>query len=200
MLTLDLKLASVSNDPHRIRLAAPVLNAPIMLADWRLVPDEGQRLIYRGGSLTPSGPGTDNSGFAQFVRFFAVPNLGQSRSTLFPGLLLFALSLISLRWASGAESKLNTRHVAGILVSAGAFLLASVFLYSFADQLSRLRVDVPRELAFLAPVQQPGSTLRLEALNLDEKTSIFQSVASVWPVVFALPLWLYAWVRRKPYL
>ena len=54
VLTLDLKLAS-TNDAKRVAVAVPVVHAPVMLTEWKLVPDAGQRLVYRHGSLTPAG-------------------------------------------------------------------------------------------------------------------------------------------------
>ena len=39
-----------------------------MLAEWRLVPDEGQRLVYRSGTLAPAGGTADVSGFAQVAQ------------------------------------------------------------------------------------------------------------------------------------
>ena len=47
VLSLELKLATQSKDRERIRVAAPVVNAPVMLAEWKLEPDAGQRLAYR---------------------------------------------------------------------------------------------------------------------------------------------------------
>ena len=48
VLTVDLKLASSSPDATHLKIAAPtVLGAPVMLAEWEMVPDSGRRLIYR---------------------------------------------------------------------------------------------------------------------------------------------------------
>src|SRR5882672_5413409 len=52
VLVLDLQLAARSKDPKRVSVGAPIVNAPVMLAEWRLEPDTGQRLVYRRGSLT----------------------------------------------------------------------------------------------------------------------------------------------------
>ena len=41
-----------------------------MLAEWKLEPDTGQRLVYRHGSLTPAGGMPDVSGFAELARMF----------------------------------------------------------------------------------------------------------------------------------
>ncbi len=69
VLTLDLKLAG-TNDPKLLTVAAPIVNAPVMLAEWKLEPDTGQRLVYRRGSLTPAGGIPDISGFAALARMF----------------------------------------------------------------------------------------------------------------------------------
>ena len=56
--------------PSRLTVAAPIVNAPVMLAEWKLEPDTGQRLVYRHGSLTPVGGMPDVSGFAELARMF----------------------------------------------------------------------------------------------------------------------------------
>jgi hypothetical protein len=71
VLELDLKLAAPSGDPARVVLEAPVCDAPVMLAEWQLEPDTGQRLIYQNGSVMPAGGVPDVSGFAQLARLFA---------------------------------------------------------------------------------------------------------------------------------
>ena len=48
----------------------PMVNAPVMLAEWKLAPDTAQRLVYRKGSLTPADGVPDVSGFAGLVRTF----------------------------------------------------------------------------------------------------------------------------------
>src|SRR5581483_4920678 len=65
VLTVDFKLASVAADPRHVAVMAPMVDAPLMLAEWRLAPDVGQRLVYRRGSLKPIGVSGDGSGFAQ---------------------------------------------------------------------------------------------------------------------------------------
>src|SRR6266404_410887 len=44
VLTLDLKLAAKSASPRRVRIEAPKVHAPVMLAEWKLEPDTNQRL------------------------------------------------------------------------------------------------------------------------------------------------------------
>jgi hypothetical protein len=68
VLTLALKLAATSSVPTLVTIAAPVVAAPVMLAEWKLQPDEGQRLEFHSGTLSPVGGITDNSGFAQIAQ------------------------------------------------------------------------------------------------------------------------------------
>jgi hypothetical protein len=194
VLTLDLKLASVSTDPSKVHAVVPILEAPVMLAEWKLIPDTGRRLAYLSGSLTPAGTTMDDSGFAQLVRFFATVNKAQLATTLLPGVALIVLGLIGLHWASVAASKFNSRHIGGLLFAACAFLIAGILLGGFADEVGRARIDLPRELSFLAPVQQAGSSLELNVFNLDERVSLFGVMRPLWPIVFVLPIWLFAWV------
>ena len=65
VLTIDLNLAERSADPKLVSLTTPFVAAPVMLAEWKLQPDDGQRLIYRSGTLSPAGVAADVSGFAE---------------------------------------------------------------------------------------------------------------------------------------
>ena len=47
VIELDLKIASQSSDAEQVRLQAPVTDAPVMLAQWKLEPDTGQKLVYQ---------------------------------------------------------------------------------------------------------------------------------------------------------
>jgi len=65
---LDLKLAATSSVPRSVTVAAPIVAAPVLLTEWKLLPDTGQRLVFRDGSLTPVGGPGDVSGFAGLLR------------------------------------------------------------------------------------------------------------------------------------
>jgi hypothetical protein len=197
VLTLDLKLAAVSKDPGRVHVAAPIVNAPVMLAEWKLTPDAGQRLVYGAGSLTPSGGEADASGFAQLVRAANESEAGQSQLTLCAMLALAALALVSWYWAGGAAAKLNPRHLAGLLVGVSAMIVALVLLGGLASQFKHQQGDSVRDLAFLAPVQQAGSALSLEILNVEDKTSPLPMFRSAWPALLSLLVWAVAWNVRN---
>src|ERR1043166_676310 len=79
VLTLDLKLAARSSSATRVSIAAPIVAAPVMLAEWKLEPDTNQRLLYRSGSLTPVGGVPDVSGFAGLARMFTGEDAGRAK-------------------------------------------------------------------------------------------------------------------------
>ncbi len=81
-LQLDLKLASHAADSGRIHLQAPLVEAPVMLAQWKLEPDTGRRLVFMGGSVIPETGVEDASGFAQLARLLAGKSWRQSQ--IFP--------------------------------------------------------------------------------------------------------------------
>src|SRR5204863_9290863 len=80
--TVDLKLASRSKTPENVSAVAPIIFAPVLLAEWKLEPDTAQRLAYRHGSLTPAGGVPDISGFAGLARMFKGTMAGEATMQL----------------------------------------------------------------------------------------------------------------------
>ncbi|HEX5221764.1 MAG TPA: hypothetical protein VFZ59_19520 [Verrucomicrobiae bacterium] len=193
VLKLDLKLAAKSSGASRVSVATPVVDAPVMLAEWKLEPDAGQRLVYERGSLTPVGGVLDISGFAQLAKMFK----GGRAATLFViALALVVLGLAVWRWTARESAyKFCVRHVVGstlgLVIMAGAFLL---FL-QLAGIANEHRAYAPGNVTLLAPVQQAGSALTIEVLNTTEKDWVRGLLASAWPAVLALAIWIYGWMR-----
>ena len=133
VLELDLKMASPSSDPQHVRVEAPVADAPVMLAEWRLAPDIGQRLIYQNGSVMPAVAVPDVSGFAQLARLLEGKNWAQSIA------------------------------------------------------------HAPTDITLLAPVQQAGSKLRLDVLNVADKTTAWAALGWIWPGVLGLVVGSFGW-------
>lgn len=190
---LDLKLASKSANAARVMAAAPIVAAPVMLAEWRLEPDTGRRLTYRRGSLAPGNGVPDISGFAGLARRLhddsAVFNL------LF-ALVLTAGAVAAWRWASreGAH-RFGVRHAGGTVVGCLALVLSVVAWLQFAERLGGSS-ELPRGIHFLAPVQQAGSALTVEVGNNPESHGVGFSVLVAWPAVLALGVWVWAWLRE----
>jgi hypothetical protein len=194
VLTLDLQLATRSNDPKRVSVSAPVLNAPVLLAEWKLQPDTGQRLSYRGGQLTPLGGVLDVSGFAGLVRTFTGDDAGPAWGYLLGGLLLLACALVFWSWSTQkGVFRFSERHIGGSVLGAVALFLACIAFHNLAYTVSRQMIEVPRELAFLAPIQQSGGSLTIEVSNLPDKVSVAAVLSSAWPALLALMAWLYGW-------
>jgi hypothetical protein len=90
VLELDLKMAAAASDPRHVRVEAPVTDPPVMLAEWKLEPDTGQRLIYQDGSIMPAVGITDVSGFAQLARLLSHKGWEQSMAHLPAAITLLA--------------------------------------------------------------------------------------------------------------
>jgi hypothetical protein len=198
VLTLDLKLASRSTDPTRVRVAAPILGSPVMLVDWKLEPDAGQRLDYRSGSLTPTGGTPDSSGFAQLARAFRGGRSGEAALSLVAALVLAAAAVVLWRRVSGKEVyRTSPRYLLGSLLGVAALLLAGLLFADLLRLVQDHRAFASRELSFVAPVQQAGSALNVDVSNLSEKPAWFGFVRYLWPVAIALAVWFYAWVSES---
>ena len=180
-------------------VATPVVGAPVMLAEWKLEPDTAQRLVYRTGSITPVGGVADVSGFAQIARTFGGSDPGQAVASA--GIALALLLLAFAVWRGALQDrvfKFTMRYWSALIVGGMALTLAGVAFFSLADIVSHEAASLPRDLTFLAPVQHAGNSLSVEVDNLDEKSSAFNWVGSVWPVLLALAAFGYAWRARRP--
>jgi hypothetical protein len=197
VLEVQLKLAQ-TNDATRVTVAAPIVAAPVMLAEWKLEPDTGRRLIYRSGSLTPVGGVADISGFAGWARIFSSQEAGQAWTLICAAFLLLGAALVVWRWATrGDVWKYSARHLGGMMVGIMALTLAGITLSHLAELTVAENSSVPRDVSFLAPVQQAASPLTVELFNVADEASILGFIGYGWPALLALVSWTYAWRGEK---
>lgn len=188
-LKVGLKLASKAGDARRVNVAVPIVNAPVMLAEWRLEPDAGQRLAYVKGELTPINGLPDVSGFAQLARI-----LEQQRTRFclaVAAVLGFAIfALVLWRWAGGETAvRFSPRHLGGGVLGLAAACIAGVAFAVLFELAAQQRGELPREVAFLAPVQQANSALTVEVANLPERTPALGILPPLLLAGLALVLW-----------
>jgi hypothetical protein len=201
IMTLDLKLASRSNDSGRVNVAAPVVAAPVMLAEWKLEPDTKQRLTYHQGSLTPVGGIPDVTGFAMLGRLFAGDQSRAATKMVLATIILLAAALVIWRWAAQpGVVRFGHRHLLGGLAGLAAVVMAGAALAQLASLLQEQRMDLPRDLSFLIPVQQAGTSLNVEVLNAPDKLTFLTVLGFAWPALLALVAWAYGWVTERPTL
>jgi hypothetical protein len=192
--TLELKLASRSKTPSRVTALAPIVTAPVLLAEWRVEPDTGQRLVYRSGSLAPTGGVADASGFAGLARMFS---RGGTTVELVLALGLLAFAVWAWRWAAHKTHRFSVRHLGGTLVGVGAAALAGMMFAMLCEQAARQQQIMPRGLTFLAPVQQSGSALAVEVSNVADELTFWRAAAQAWPAVLTLLVWGWAFLRAE---
>ncbi|MEA3213296.1 MAG: hypothetical protein QOE70_6353 [Chthoniobacter sp.] len=200
VLAIDLKLAARAKNPKRVKVATPVVGAPVLLAEWKLEPDAAQRLVYREGSLTPVDGVPDVSGFAMLARTFGGDEAGRAVGTLAAALALLALAVAVWRGAArDGVYKFSVRHWSGMVLGCVAFVLAGLALISLAEIVNEHTAELPRDVTFLAPVQQAGNALSVEVGNLEDKISVLDWIGYAWPAFFALFAWAYGWLEDKPF-
>ena len=196
VLKLDLKLAAKSPSAERVTVTAPIVSAPVMLAEWQVKADPRQRLIYRSGSLTPVGGVMDGSGFAQLTRVFSRNEQGRPMNLLVAALALVGLALVVWRWTlREGVYKFSARHVSGLALGLGACVLAAIAVAQLAEVADQHRSQAPVDVTFLAPVQQANSALTVEVSNIPEDTSSQGFFGYAWPGLVALLVWIFGWSR-----
>jgi hypothetical protein len=198
LLRVELKLASRSPNPERVAVAAPRIRAPLMLAEWKLLPDEGQRLVFRKGTLAPAGGVADASGFVGLVAAFSGPMAFGTWTLLGAAVLLIGLGVIVWRWTGGeGVFKFSARHLCGTVVGGASVALGLMALAVLAEQTMRHGQVAPADVTFLAPVQQAGSELSVEVTNLEAGAAAGSLLGHGWPVVLAVFVWGYGWINRR---
>ncbi len=192
--TLDLKLASRSPRADRVQAVAPAVGAPVLLAEWKVLPDTGRRLVYRGGSLAPVRGIADHSGFATFSGLAPIHAIG----ALAAAILMALLANVALRWAGGAaDGESGVRRKGGLALAFLAVVASVAVLVSLWEPTRQPEVHDAGDLAFLAPVQQPDGALSLDLGNLPLGDSFGSFMAAAWPALPGLALWVYAATRRR---
>jgi len=182
VLRLDLKLASKSANAERVKVTAPSVNAPVMLAEWKLEPDAGQRLEFIQGSISPIGGIPDHSGFAQLNRMLHSGTRGGSPvlTAAATATIMLLLALGFWRWASsGGATKATARHIGGFVLGLVAFAAAGILIAELFKLAAEHRSYPATDVAFLAPVQQSASALTVEVRNVAASTAIFSPVGSI---------------------
>ncbi len=197
VLTIDLKLAARSPDAKTVSLATPTVAAPVMLAEWKLQPDEGQRLQFRSGTLTPIGGTPDVSGFAQIAQTMRSNNAVALLFSVAISLGFLFLALVLWRWADRRWRVSHSRRgtCSGSIAGLAALAIAIFSFLQISSTVETLSVNAPDTLTFLAPVQQAGSALTVEVANLPTAAARPSSISRAWPALIAVFAWFLAWIR-----
>ncbi|HSU57212.1 MAG TPA: hypothetical protein VLT36_24440, partial [Candidatus Dormibacteraeota bacterium] len=195
--TVEVKLASRSTDAKHVRVAAPIVDAPVMLAEWKVQPDTKQRLVYSTGSLTPAGGVPDASGFAALANAFIGAESGRAVQTLLTALVLFGAAVVLWRWAAQPGlTRLSPRHWLGAVLGFAAFVFGIVGLSTLGSIVQSQKPVLPSDLTFLAPIQQASRPLSLEVLNVPDKILVLDVLSHGWPVLLAIVAFLFAWITE----
>jgi hypothetical protein len=198
VLRLDLKMATHSKDPVQVVLGTPALDAPVMLSEWTIEPDNGQRLGYRSGTLLPSNNASERSGFAQLARTLIGKTGGQAAGLCTGIFGLSAAAMLFWHWgATTARHRFSRRHLAGALLAVVATALAAAVLVQLGLILGQEHRTAPRELKFLASVQLPTDTAMVTVSNTPDRISWTALLNDTWPAVLGLAVWSYGWRERR---
>ncbi len=199
VLTIALKLAATnSSGATRVSVAAPVVAAPVMLAQWKIEPDEGQRLVYLKGSLTPVGGVADVSGFAQLARLFKGDESGRAVVSLFAALVLMLLALLVWRWTiREGVHKFSAQHIFGTMIGLATVVLAAFAFANLMDGAGLEESSAPRDVTFLAPVQQAGSALTAEVANVSAAAPTAGFGVPVFLLLLALVVLVFGSARQN---
>lgn len=191
---LRVKIASRAKSASKMRVSAPVLAAPVLLTEWQIEADEGKKLVYRGGTLTPAGGVVDPSGFAGLRRMLSGSESWRTGGAIAVSLLLAILAVAACRFASAeGVGRFTLRRLFGGVIALLAGVVAVAMLLWLAFEAKSARGAELRDLHFVAPIQQSDVALAVDVGNVDAKMSVMSLLWVLWPGLAGLVLW--AWSR-----
>jgi hypothetical protein len=197
VLNVDLKLAARSPEAKRVSLTTPQVAAPVMLAEWRLEPDDGRQLQFLSGNLTPVGGAADVSGFAQIRQTVRGTNAGAFLFSTAMTLAFAFLALVLWHWAGGVGVyRFSPRQIIGALAGLLAVVIATIAFVQMRALVEPLPLTTPGALTFLAPVQQAGKALAVQVANVTAAAARPSTLGRAWPALFAVVVWLVALGRE----
>jgi hypothetical protein len=139
------------------------------------------------------------SGFGQFVRIFGGGDVSWAVACSVVALGLLFLVVVIFRIADREQTRKGRNGMPWpALVSAVMLLaLAGLALFSIGLMASEQTTELPRNLTFLAPVQQEGNALSVEVDNLEEKVTAFELLQFGWPALLGLGVLACTWRARQ---
>jgi hypothetical protein len=198
VLTVDLKLAGTNAVGNAVTVAAPMLAAPVLLSEWKLVPDDGQHLEYLQGTLQPTGETPDISGFAGLGDLFAGEDASDALSWTLVGLAFVFLALVVWVWtARSAGYKYTVRFWIGSVIGLAALVFAMSQFLQLAGSVEPQSDAVPPGLNFLAPVQPANTPLSIQVANLPVTTANLNIISIGWPALAAVVVWVWGWFQTN---
>lgn len=195
---VQVTMASRSATPRRLSVAAPVVGAPVLLADWRLEPGTGHRLVYRGGTLTPESGRVDLSGFTTLWRAWTGADRGQVRGAV--AVIALSVGVGALVWSGvlgGRGRRWSGRHLASGVIGLGACAVAVTGLVQLGGLVADHESVTTPGLHFVAPVQQGGSAWSVVVDHFAQDAFTFPILSTLVLVAAALGIWIYTAVTER---
>ncbi|MDA1277342.1 MAG: hypothetical protein O2960_25330 [Verrucomicrobia bacterium] len=197
VIPLTLHLASKSPDSRSITIAAPIVSAPVILTEWKIEPDQGQRLEYLGGTIEIATGAPDVSGFVWFSELIRGGYGTRKQVQGAAGIALFLMAALLWRWISKGETfPLNARNITGLTLGFIACGMACYALASLAAHARSHASSLPSDLSFKVPIQAADSGMSVRLENLSVEMTFGGALWHASPALVGLALWVYVWITR----
>jgi hypothetical protein len=144
---VSLRYGARGDKASRVRVVAPVLDAPVIIGEWKVTGDEGRELVPRGGTAKTVRPTLAPSGWEWLAE--------NPR----PVMLLLVLGVIG--WALGTSSEDTARGFT--LLPGLGFLLTACWAILLAKESAW---GNPGVLEYAVPVMEAGGEVVLEIANV----------------------------------
>ncbi len=158
---------SVGASASQVRLVAPRVAAPLVVGEWTLTPDEGRRLVPRGGNADLVAPVVTESGFEWIASRSVLPAFGLVGLL---GLAALALRARGVRWtpfvilAALAVVVMSAEYANNAGHHRRATLAAPVYAATLPASDEALTIEIANVPAWRAAFSWPGVAALVGAL------------------------------------
>ncbi|MBL9136126.1 MAG: tetratricopeptide repeat protein, partial [Verrucomicrobiales bacterium] len=201
VMEVVVKMASKAANAGRLTVHAPIVAAPVLLAEWRLDPADGRRLMFRGGTLAPAGENADPTGFGAVGRLLHAEHRRQAGGFL--ALMGAGMMLMVWVWSgirSGGGRRFGLRHGLAGAMGAAALVAAIAGFMGLRQMVEGTAAYAEPGLRFVAPIQQADAEWTLRLANVTRDASGMSWVSWLLALGMAGTIWVASWLTERSWL
>lgn len=199
---VKLVLASAASDASRLRVDLPRISAPVLLTEWNLTPDSGQRLDFVDGVSMPRDQRPSITTYDWLYERLKGDKAQRELALLGTAQCLILLALGLWKWITSQTNRNRAKYYSGLIIGLAATLLAGLIWIHLIRHATLFTSLSQPGLQLLLPVMPSMEPAYVECLNKSMETGTFSSIITIFPAWFGVLLWGYAvftaagWKRR----
>ena len=187
-------LSSEAAGKSQLRIGLPVIQAPVLVTDWQIRPENNFQLRYQGGSVQPKQVYSEPTGFLWLSQML-FQRRSLAISTLVGGLLIFLGTLISRLATSGNRNRFDKVNLGGLILGFMGLVGGMLIVGDTVFTASGFATMPPADLSFDIAALESGAEVVITADNESKESQRVSSAA--WLGILALGIWIWGYRLKE---